>query len=243
MRETGKKEHLGIWIGAAAVLAAAIILLCIPIQTITVTGSSRYSSQQIQELLFPSRWDRNPLICYLRDRFQPHRQIPFVQDYEIAFVSPFHVEVIVYEKSIVGYVSSMSSYMYFDKDGIIVESSGSRLEDVPQITGLKFSQLILYRPLPVQDPGVFQQILNLTQQLQVYDLQVNEISYDSSSNATLHMGELEVSLGNGENVDSKISVLSDILRDNPSLLERKGVLELSNYEDSGLDETITFQPK
>ena len=33
------------------------------------------------------------------------------------------MEVIIYEKSVVGYVSYMSSYMYFDKDGIIVELS------------------------------------------------------------------------------------------------------------------------
>lgn len=234
---------MGIWIGAAVVLAAAIVMLCIPIRTIRFTGNSRYTSQELEEMLFPDRWDRNPVFCYFQDRFQPHRQIPFVQDYKLVFHSPFEVEVIVYEKSIVGYVSSMSSYMYFDKDGIIVESSSSRLEGVPEITGLKFSQLILYKPLPVQDPDVFQQILNLTQQLTLYQIQADEISYDSSGNASLHLGKMEVSLGKDENVDSKISVLSDILRDNPQLVNMEGVLELENYDDSGLEETITFQPK
>ena len=30
-------------------------------------------------------------------------------------------------KSIVGYVSYMSSYMYFDREGIVVESSGQKV--------------------------------------------------------------------------------------------------------------------
>ena len=48
------------------------------------------------------------------------------------------MEIIIYEKSIVGYVSYMSSYMYFDKDGIVVESSSSQLDGVPWVTGLDF---------------------------------------------------------------------------------------------------------
>ena len=58
----------------------------------------------------------------------------------------------VFEKSVVGYVSYMSSYMYFDKDGIIVESSVEQLPGVPWITGLDFGHIILHQPLPVQIP-------------------------------------------------------------------------------------------
>ena len=73
---------------------------------------------------------KNSVIAYLRDRLNPHKQIPFVEDYKIVFHGPFHAEVIIYDKSIVGYVSYMSSYMYFDREGIVVESSGRKLEGV-----------------------------------------------------------------------------------------------------------------
>ena len=49
----------------------------------------------------------------------------------------------------------MSSYMYFDKDGIIVESSVEQLPGVPWITGLDFGHIILHQPLPVADPDTF----------------------------------------------------------------------------------------
>ena len=50
------------------------------------------------------------------------RKSLFVEDYKLVIKSLNRAEIIVYEKSVVGYVSHMSSYMYFDKDGIIVES-------------------------------------------------------------------------------------------------------------------------
>lgn len=56
----------------------------------------------------------------------------------------------MFEKSVVGYVSNMSSYMYFDKDGIIVESSSEQLPGVPWITGLEYGKILLYEPLEVK---------------------------------------------------------------------------------------------
>ena len=43
----------------------------------------------------------------------------------------------------------MSSYMYFDKDGIVVESSSSQLDGVPWVTGLDFWTDCTHRALPV----------------------------------------------------------------------------------------------
>ena len=161
MRNYGSKHHIGAGIAVAVVLLLAILLLSVQIQNVTVTGSDRYSAKQVEDLLFTGRWGKNSAHAYFSDRFRPHIQIPFVEDYKIVFHNPFNVEVIIYEKSIVGYVSYMSSFMYFDKDGIVVESSGSQLPGVPWITGMEFGRIILHRPLPVDDKNIFEEILNL----------------------------------------------------------------------------------
>ena len=173
MKNYGSKHHIGAGIAVAVVLLLAILLLSVQIQHVTVTGSDRYSAKQVEDLLFTGRWGKNSAHAYFSDRFRPHIQIPFVEDYKIVFHNPFNVEVIIYEKSIVGYVSYMSSFMYFDKDGIVVESSGSRLPGVPWITGMEFGRIVLHRPLPVDDKNIFEEILNLTQQLSVYDIAVD----------------------------------------------------------------------
>lgn len=51
---------------------------------------------------------------------------------------------------------------YFDKDGIIVESTSETLPGVPKIAGLSFGHIVLHQPLPVEDISVFNEILNLT---------------------------------------------------------------------------------
>ena len=244
MRE--ENRHLKGWIAAAIVLAAAIILVSVRVTQVTVTNSKHYNAEQIESYLFPDKLGHNSLFVYLRDQFQPHEQIPFVQDYKLVFHSPFHVEVIVYEKDIVGYVREMSSYMYFDRDGIIVESTSTQLEGIPQIVGLRFGQIVLYEPLPVKDPSIFQSILNLTQQLSEHELSVDEIRYDTQGNASLKLGQMEVDLGKGENMDSKITVLQDILKkpENYEVLTKSpGTLDLKDYNDEGIGGGITFRKK
>ena len=243
MRGFWKKHYGGIGIALAAILLGAILFLTVRIQTITVTGSGRYTAADVEGILFSGRWGKNSAAAYLNYRLKPRRQIPFVEDYRIIFHSPLNVEVIIYEKSIVGYVSYMSSYMYFDRDGIIVESSGDKLPGVPWITGLDFGQIVLYKPLPVEDPDVFQEILNLTQELSLYEIPVDRIQYDSEGQATLYIRSMEVTLGDNRDIDGKISTLNDILTDQPQLMDQEGILMLENYTESNSHAGITFKRK
>ena len=155
-----------------ALAALAIVLVFVVLGSLKITdevsGNHQYTAEQIEDLLFDSRWSRNPIYFYVQSVFQKHKTIPFVEDYKIVFTSPTHVKIIVYEKSVVGYVTYMSSNMYFDKDGIIVESTSERLEGIPMVTGLKFGHIVLHQPLPVENPKIFEEILNLTQILSIF---------------------------------------------------------------------------
>ena len=148
--------------------------------------------------------------------------------------------MIVYEKSVVGYVSYMSSYMYFDKDGIIVESANEALPGVPLVTGLKFGQIVLYQKLPLEKEETFRQILNLTQILSIFELKVDRIQYGSYGDITLYLKEIEVLLGSGGNMNDKISELNDML---PHLEGRKGILHLEDYDEMEIRAGYTFEPK
>lgn len=243
MRNFGRRQHMGAGIAVAVILLLAILLLSVQVQKVKVTGSERYTVSQVEELLFSGRWGRNSAYAYFADKFRPHRQIPFVEDYKVVFHNPLNVEVIIYEKSIVGYVSYMSSYMYFDKDGIVVESSGSKLPGVPWITGLEFGRIVLHRPLPVDDKNIFEEILNLTQQLSVYDIRVDRIQYDAHGQAALFIGKMEVAMGDHSDIDGKISTLNDILKAQPQLTDISGTMGLENYSESNSGAGITFKRK
>ena len=44
----------------------------------------------------------------------------------------------------------LEKYMYFDKEGIIVEASNEKTQGIPLVTGLSFEHVVLYEPLPVR---------------------------------------------------------------------------------------------
>jgi len=236
-----KRSVKRIFLIAAAVLAAvlAVLLLTLQVREVTVTGIGHYTQEEIEEILFPDRLSRNSLYCYLQNRLKEHEKIPFVEDYEIVFQSPGRVEVIIYEKSIVGYVTYMSSYMYFDKDGIIVESASTKLEGVPEITGLSFGQITLYQKLPVENASIFQEILNLTQILLINDLEADRIQYNSLGEATLYMGDIVVLLGGNKELNGKIAELGAML---PLLEGQSGTLHLENYDETNTAAGFSFEP-
>ncbi len=235
----GKKRKFQL-AAAAAMLLMVCLLFSVRITQVEVTGNERYTQEQITDLLFPDSMSRNALLCFWNDRLKEHISIPFVEDYEIVFQAPNRVEVIVYEKSVVGYVSYMSSYMYFDKDGIIVESANEALPGIPLIIGLKFGQIVLYEKLPLEEEGIFQEILNLTQILAVNHLQVDRIQYGRYKDITLYMKDIEVLLGSGGNLNGKISELRDML---PQLEGVKGILHLEDYDEANIRAGYTLEPK
>jgi len=222
----------------AVVLLIGILLFAVQVKEIEVTGNRHYTEEQIIDLIFDEKWSKNSAYCYYENNFQEPKSIPFIEEYKVEFQSPTKVRIVVFEKSVVGYVSYMSSYMYFDKDGIIVESSVEQLPGIPWITGMEFGHIVLHQPLPVANQAIFDQILNLTQVLSVNGVQVDKINYNSFLEAELTIGTIIVELGNDENLNGKVSELSDIL---PELTGLSGTLYLDSYDENNSNPMYTFK--
>lgn len=201
-------------------------------------GNRQYSSEELEKLIFSEDLDYNSAYAFVKDKWKPHKTLPFVDRYELHWKNPFSLDIIVYEKNIVGYVEYMSGNLYFDGDGIVVESTKKKLPGIPKITGLKFSKVSLYKTLPVEDKAVFRDILNLSASLKAENLECDHIDYDALSNATLYMGDIKVLLGNNEDMEQKLSSLKDIL---PALSGRKGTLDLTKYRGRKEKEAYVFR--
>lgn len=243
-RSKGKTAAIVLGVILGILLLIGILLFAIRIKEVEVVGNDRYTAEEIEELIFNETWSRNSAYCYYETRFREQKSIPFIEEYKIEFQSPTKVRIVVYEKSVVGYVSYMSSYMYFDKDGIIVESSAEGLEGVPLVTGLEFGHIVLHQPLPVESQSIFGEILNLTQVLSVNEVKVDKIHYGdylgSSGTAELTIGEIIVELGDSENLDGKVTELKAIL---PELDGLAGTLYLGSYDENNSNPMYTFKKK
>ena len=171
---------------------------------------------------------QNTLLVYLRYKYQEHPEIPFIDDFEVTMDSWQSLKIRVYEKNMVGYVRYLGQDVYFDKDGIVVESSTQELEGIPQISGVTFDSLAIHQPLSVEDPTIFDTILSITKLLTKYDLDPDEIRFGAGGELFLQLGDVKVALGTGENLDEKISRLKQLEGD---LKDKSGTLHMENYTD------------
>ncbi len=203
-----------------------------------VDGNTHYTDQQILDMVMTDRLSKNSIYLSFKYRDKDITGIPFVEKMDVEVLAPDTIKINVYEKAIAGYVKYLDRFIYFDRDGIVVETSEEESDDVPLVLGLDFDYVILHEKLPVENEDVFSDVLDITQLLTKYNLGADRIFFDSEYNMYLYFGDVEVSLGNKDNIDEKVIQLQYIL---PELEGKSGILELSDYNSN--TQNITFEEK
>ncbi|MGN1024567.1 MAG: cell division protein FtsQ/DivIB [Lachnospiraceae bacterium] len=224
-----RKRRIRITVLTVVLVIAALLLFLYEyykVRNVTVEGSTRYTDEEIVGYVCKGFLGDNSLALSIRYRNREMPQIPFVETMSVDIVNHDTIKITVYEKAIAGYVDYLGQYMYFSRDGTVIESSSERLSDVPEVVGLTFSHVLLYQKLPVDDDSIFQRILNCTQLLTKYQIQADKIYFDHSGNMTVFFGSVRAVLGEDEYMDEKLSTISRIL---PELTGRSGTLEMSQY--------------
>ena len=220
----------------ALILSIFILLmnLC-TVKTIMVEGNMHYSNDEIVAMVMKNKLDSNSLYLFMKYRKKGIEGIPFIEKMSVDILAPDSIKITVYEKTVAGYIEYLGKYMYFDKDGIIVETSDVKTAGIPQITGLQFDYVVLHESLPIAEETIFQSILDITQLLSKYEISVDKIYFDNNHQMTLYFENIRVRLGDISNIDDKIIQLKAIL---PELEGKKGILRMENYEE-GM-KNITF---
>ena len=208
------------------------------ITNIYVTGNTHYTNDEIIDMVITDRLSNNSLYLSMKYRNKSIEGVPFIEKMDVDIVSPDTVRINVYEKAVAGYIAYLGRYMYFDRDGIVVESSLEPSDTAPQVMGLSFDYCIMHEKLPIENQDVFEEILDITQLLSKYQLGADRIFFDSEYNVYLYFDEIEVSLGKEDFIDEKIIQLQYIL---PELSGKKGILEMKDFDDD--TKNITFEEK
>lgn len=230
-RRHAKKTINFKWIlsGIAALILLFSVLIAVGIfrvKKVDVSGNSYYSEEQITKLVMEDSYN-NSLYLMLQYGYFGGKEIPFVDNVEVSFVSPGHVKIRVYEKTMIGYVEYMGSNLYFDKDGTVVESSNEVLAGIPCIKGLKFDTLSLYKPLNVENTQMFEVLLSMTQMMKKYELAPDAITLkNDGAEIVLTFLNVRVNLGAGDNMDEKAARIKSLL---PDLADKSGVLHMEEY--------------
>lgn len=238
--KTNKRAIVGLIIVLSLIVLATSAVLVIKykfhVDKVTVIGNEHYSDMEITNLVMNGKYGYNSVYLYFKYHDKEVESIPFIEQTDIELVSPTEVKIQVYEKAVAGYVEYLGHFLYFDKDGIVVESSNRQIDGIPFVTGLHFDHVVLHDKLPVADDSVFKMILSITQLLTKYDITVDKIYFGSADNITLYFGDVRVLLGKGDYIDEKINKLQYIL---PKLNGMSGLLHMENY--TGESDTFTFE--
>lgn len=233
------RVNLGVLIASIVIVclaaAALVVVSVFRVQNISVEGNVHYTSEEIEAMVLTDRLSYNSLYLSLKYRNKEIRDIPFIETMSVRVDSPDSITIRVYEKSVAGYVEYMGRYMYFDRDGIVVESSETRTEGIPQVTGIRFDHVVLYEALPVKNTDIFQEILSITQMLSKHQITTDKIYFNESNEITLYFDNIRAKLGK-DNLEEKVMRLEQIL---PNLSGESGVLDLQNYSEDR--KNVTFQ--
>ena len=238
-----RKSKAGI-IGLVVVLVIIAVLFGVAyigykqfkIEKITIEGTDKYTYDELYKYIFANRNDKNVLLFKLTDSRNEMPDIPFISKVAIEVKDSHTLEVTVYEKSIVGYVEYKGTNMYFDKDGVIVETSTKQLADTSLVKGLEFDSIVMHQKLEVGDDSIFTDLLDVTQYLDKYGIVTDYIRVGENYEIDIALGDVMVKLGkNNYNMGEKVYELS-CLKD--KLEGLKGTLHMEEYTAD--KEYITF---
>lgn len=207
------------------------------VTTVYVEGNVHYTNEEVMDMVMEGHYGNNSLLLSLKYKDKSIENVPFVAKMDISVLDPHTIKIEVYEKALAGYVEYLERYMYFDKDGIVVETSMEKTAGIPLVTGLKFDHVVLYEPLPVENGDIFNSILSITQLVNKYNLSADRIYFGSNDSLTLFFGDVKAALGTGDNLDEKVMELQYML---PELEGKSGTIRMENYTEG--TKNISFEP-
>ena len=240
----GKMRRTRVILLAVAVLAAVLGMGAYDVKrhtvrTVYVEGNVHYTEEEIRAFVIDDSFlGSNSRYLSFKYKNKVVEDVPFIDVLTVEIVSPDTIRISVMEKAIIGYVRYLDTYMYFDKSGCVVESSGVRTMDVPQVTGLKFDRVVVGEELPVENKEIFGEIQNLKNYLDKNDLSADKLYFDSRNEISAYFGGVKVPLGNEpDKLEPKMNALKGIL---PNLEGKSGTLHMEKYNREGI---YSFKPE
>ena len=236
-RRNKKKIVMIVLLGIIVLVTIAFlyVLNAYRVKEVAVEGNVHYTDEEIRNMVMKGMFGNNSLYLSMKYKDKEVVDIPFVDMLDVTVVSPKKIKIRVYEKVLAGCINHMGIYIYFDKDGVVIEMSSRASEGVPLVTGLSFEEVLMKHKLPVENEKIFTTILNITKLMDKYKVGTDRIHFNKNGNVVLHFGKVRVLLGQPDYLEEKIMQLPDIL---PSLLGKSGELKMEYYK--GITQDITF---
>ena len=221
-----------------SILAAGLIFFFayFKVDEVEVMGSSHYSEKEVRKMVLRGPLASNSVLAPLLYTKRETEDIPFVKGYVVNQVNRNTICISVKEEKPVGCIPYLDSYIYFDRNGIFIESSKKRNETIPYFDGISVKHVIKDEELPIKGKTVLNTAVALATIFQKNETIPDHIEFDENYQISLLYGDITVMLGKDEFLEDKMTRAVAIL---PLIAGRKGILHLESVTDT--EKTITFE--
>ncbi len=232
------KKHWIVLFVLIVIAGTVFYLSTFTVEQVDVNGCEIVNTQTVTDAVKAQAPLDNTLLLCLKTKFIKLDEIPFVSKMDVEMTGRKSIAVTVYEKSIAGCVLYEGNYVYFDKDGIVLDSSKERVGTVPLIKGLIFDEWDVGKKLPSDDDKKFQTILTITQLVEKYNLEIDSIKFTAENEIVLQHGGITIELGEGEYLAVQMMNLGNILK---NLEGMSGTLYMKDFDSENA--TASFSKK
>lgn len=221
-----------------SILAAGLIFFFayFKVDEVEVMGSSHYSEKEVRKMVLRGPLASNSVLAPLLYTKRETEDIPFVKGYVVNQVNRNTICISVKEEKPVGCIPYLDSYIYFDRNGIFIESSKKRNETIPYFDGISVKHVIKDEELPIKGKTVLNTAVALATIFQKNETIPDHIEFDENYQISLLYGDITVMLGKDEFLEDKMTRAVAIL---PLIAGKKGILHLESVTDTV--KTITFE--
>lgn len=232
------KKHWIVLFILVVILGTLAYLSTWTVDKVQVEGCEIVNTQSVSDAMKEEAPLDNTLLLYIKSKMNKLKDLSFVSKMDLELTDKNTVTVTVYEKSIAGCVLYKGDYVYFDKDGIVLDSSKRRVGSAPLIKGLTFTEWSIGKKLPSDDDKKFQTILTITQLVEKYDLEIDGIKFTAENEIVLQHGGITIELGEGEYLAVQMMNLGNILK---NLEGMSGTLYMKDFDSENA--TASFRQK
>lgn len=221
---------------AVVVLAAAVFFFTFfQVKTVEVIGNDHYTEDELKEKILKGSMTSNAILAPLFYSKNAAEELPYIESFNVRRSGRNKLIISVKEKSVVGCIPYLDSYVYFDSNGYFVEGSKTRDTKVAFFDGIQPKKVVMEEKLPIKET-VLNTAVALSMIFAKNDMVPDHIMFDDSYEISLLYGDITVQLGKDEYLEDKMTRAIAIL---PQLEGQKGILHMENISRNS--KTVTFE--
>lgn len=215
------------------VIAALTIVLLFYIQEVQVTGNQYCKSQEIIDCVQNDKASVNSIYVKLKYALGIGKKPACLDEIEIHMKNPWTLRINVKEKEVVSYVKYKKTYLWLDKDGLIVNKENVAPTDVPEISGFRLKKKKLYETLKTSNAVRFSTALDACAESLKYGYRTEKVTLEDHE-LYMYLENVRACLGTSVSSE-KIAQIGPIVE---KLEGRAGTLHLESYSEENT--AITF---